>query len=70
MRTIADLRLEITDINVELNRICRKYSTKRKIAKAPLCDRINDLARAKELDAKKQVKLLAACSVNTLVKWN
>lgn len=70
MRTIADLRLEITDINVELNRICRKYSTKRKISKTPLSQRVEDLARAKSLDAKKQMKLLAVCSVNTLVKWN
>ena len=70
MRTIADLHIEIAEINKLIQKYCRKYATKGQIDKVPFYERVEDYREFVELDQAKQRKLLAANAINQLYKWN
>lgn len=70
MRTIANLRIELADINVDLNRLVRKCGTKRKIAKMSLSEKEQALAELRQLEAAKQTKLLVICALNRKICFN
>lgn len=64
MKTLTDLRNELSAIQKDLNKLVRKCATSRKRAKFSLTEKEQILSEMNALSDAKQVKLLVICAIN------